>query len=245
MKTLSIIIPFFNEEKTIEKLLKKVLKVDLSNLWFKKEIILVNDWSTDLSWNLVDGFISINKKVNFKYVNYLENKWKWYAVKKWIEISSWDLILIQDADLEYFPDDYSEMVKRIYDKDLDFLFWSRILWFKKFSNSYSTIYFLFWWILISFLASILCLKKITDQPTGYKVFKRELKEYLLFPVEENSFDWESAIIILLFRKWFRYWEVPIKYRARSTIEWKKIRFLDWIRAISTLFRWRFKKLDFW
>jgi len=236
MKKLSIIIPFLNEEKTIKTILDKVISVNLSNLNFTKEIILINDWSIDNSEKIILDYIKHNsKKVEFKYIEYWRNYWKWYACKKWIEKATWDYFIIQDADLEYNPEDYKNLLKKIKSRKLDFLYGSRILWLDKYNNTYSTKYFLFWGLFISILTSILTFTKITDEATCYKLFKKELKDLLILP-KENWFEWEPAITVLLLKKWFKYWEEPINYSARSFEDWKKINWKDWIKAIYTLFK---------
>jgi len=94
--------------------------------------------------------------------------------------------------------------------------------------------------LVSVITSILSFKKVTDEPTCYKLFKKDLKEILLKPIE-NWFEWEPAITILLLKKWYKYWEFPIHYSARNFEEWKKINWKDWIKAIFTLLKYRFFK----
>lgn len=241
MKKLSIIIPFLNEEKTIKQILDKVISVNLQSLWFTREIVLVNDWSTDNSETIIKEFIDKNEwNIEFKYIKYWVNKWKWYACKQWIESSTWDYFLIQDADLEYTPNDYINLLNNIEKNNLDFLYGSRILWLDKFNNTYSTKTFLFGWLLISILTSILTLKKITDEPTCYKLFRANLRDILIYP-KENWFEWEPAITMLLFKKWYKYGEEPINYLARKFDEWKKINWKDWVKAIYTLFKRRIFK----
>lgn len=241
MKKLSIIIPLYNEEKTVGSVLDEIVKVweDLkkNNIWI--EVIISNDGSTDNSVKKVNDFI-VNKD-NFILIDNKINHWKWFAVKEGVKKSTWDYIIIQDADLEYNPSDYLSLIKEFESKKLDFLYWSRILWIKKYKNTYSTFSFLLWWLLVSMITSILTFKKITDEPTCYKLFKWDLKKLLVCP-NENGFEWEPAVTMLLFRKWYKYGEYPIHYKARKPEEWKKIKFSDWFKAIYTLFKWKFKKI---
>ncbi len=238
MKKLSVIIPFLNEEKTIKTILDKVILVDLSSLDFCKEIILVNDWSIDNSEQIILKYIKDNSdKTEFKYIEYWRNYWKWYACKRWIEKATWDYYIIQDADLEYNPEDYINLLEKIELRKLDFLYGSRILGLDKYKNTYSTKTFLFWWLLVSVLTSILTFTKVTDEPTCYKLFKKELRNLLISP-KENWFEWEPAITVLLLKKWFKYWEEPINYVARNFKEWKKINWKDWVKAIYTLIKRR-------
>jgi len=244
MKKLSIIIPIYNEEKTIIQCLNEVINVcedKLRNILdIDYEIIISNDWSTDKSIMYIENFFK-NKNTNFLIINNGINKWKWYAVKQWIKKSEGDFIIIQDADLEYDPNDYINLIEKLLNENLDFVYGSRIRWLFKYKNSYSTLSFLIWWILVSFIASILSFKVITDEPTCYKLFTKKLKKYLIH-LEENGFEWEPAITMLLLRNKFKYDEYPIHYRARKPEEGKKIKRKDWIKAIFTLFKWRFKNI---
>lgn len=241
MKKLSIIIPFLNEEKTIEGTLDKVVSVDLLSLNFTKEIILVNDGSNDNSEKIILDYIVNNwEKAEFQYIEYGRNYWKWYACKEWFKKATWDYFIIQDADNEYTPSDYKNLLEKLESRQLDFLYWSRILGLDEFKNTYSTKTFLFWWLVVSILTSILTFTKVTDEPTCYKLYKKELRDLLVLP-KENWFEWEPAITVLLLKKWFKYWEEPINYTARNFKEWKKINWKDWIKAILTLFKRRFFK----
>ena len=243
MKILSVVIPFLNEENTIEKMLDTVLAVDLSPLWYEKEILLVNDGSTDWSEKKVQELIDKYQRrwTSIKLLSNDRNYWKGYSIKRWFNEASGDLLIIQDADMEYDPSDYLVLIKHLEDNKLDFVYGSRILWMKAFHNSYSTKSFLFGWLAVSIMTSILAMKKVTDEPTCYKLYKKELKDLLVKP-EENWFEWEPAATMILLRKWFRYWEMPIHYFARKVTEWKKIKWKDWIIALYTLLKWRFKKI---
>lgn len=239
MKKLSIIVPFLNEQNTIETILNEVIWVDLNIIWYEKEIILINDGSNDNSENIILNFILNNKELNIKYIKNDRNYWKWYSIKRWFNQSTWDLLIIQDADMEYNPKDYIELIKKIEKDNLDIVYWSRILWIKEFNNTYSTKSFLLWGLLVSILTSLLSFTKVTDEPTCYKLYKKDLKELLLRPAE-NWFEWEPAVTMLLLKNWFKYWEHPINYKARKVTEWKKIKWKDWIIALYTLLIRRFK-----
>jgi hypothetical protein len=173
------------------------------------------------------------------YIKNETNKWKWFSLKEWFKKASWDYFIIQDADLEYDPNDYKRLIEKLENENLDFVYGSRTIWYFKSWFHYSYLSFFFWWLLVSVFASIFAFKIITDEPTCYKLFKSNLKEYLIFP-NENWFEWEPAITILLSKKQFKYWEIWIKYFPRKTIEWKKIKWTDWIKAITTIIKRRFK-----
>jgi len=238
MKTFSIVIPFLNEEKTLNKILEKILNITDFN--YKKEIILVNDWSTDKGEEIVLKYLDKNiENCTFHYIKNSNNKWKWFSLKEWFKKATWDYIIIQDWDLEYDPNDYKKLITKLENENLDFVYWSRNRWFIENWFKYSYLTFLFWWIIVSFFTSIFALKIVTDEPTCYKLFRNHLKEYLILPIE-NWFEWESAITILLLKKWFKYGESWIKYFPRKMTEWKKIKWTDWVKAIKTIVMRRFK-----
>ena len=126
MKILSVIIPFLNEENTILNVLERVTSTIINDYNF--EIILVNDWSNDKSVEKINAFIS-NYKWNYSIslLDFSKNSWKWFALKKWIEKSCWDLIIVQDADMEYSTDDYKPLINHLEKNNLDFVYGSRIL----------------------------------------------------------------------------------------------------------------------
>ena len=244
MKKLSIIIPVYNEEATLQELVEKVINLDLSEIWYKKEIILVNDWSKDKSEEIIQKFLlnQATKDCEIEYFKNPKNSWKWYSLKHGFEKASWDVFIVQDADLEYFPEkDYIPMLKAYEEKKADFVYGSRTLGMKVFWNNYSTKAFKLWWLLVSRVTTLLSFTKVTDEPTCYKMYDKKLKKYLVVPTE-NGFEWEPAITMLLLRKKFKYIEIPIHYHARAFEEWKKIKRQDWVKAIWTLINWRFKKV---
>jgi dolichol-phosphate mannosyltransferase len=240
MKTLSIIIPFLNEENTIISLLEVVNKLFIDNL--NIEIILVNDWSRDSSKEKIESYIfNYSWKKSFKVLNFEKNKWKGFAVKEGIKKSTGDYIIIQDADLEYDPMDIPKILECMQEKKLDIVYGSRILWIKKYNNKYSNKSFLLWGMLLSFITTIFTCIKVTDEPTCYKLYNAELKKYLLFP-EENGFEWEPAVTMLLLRKKKKYWEYPIHYFPRDFEHGKKIWWKDGVKWIYTLIKWRIKNI---
>ena len=245
MKTLSIIIPIYNEEATLQQLVEKVINVDVSCIWYNKEIILVNDWSKDKSEDIIQTKLlnQSKKDCKIRYLKNSKNSWKWYSLKYWFKNATWDVMIVQDADLEYFPEkDYLSMLKAYEDNNADFVYGSRTLGMKKFWNNYSTKAFKLWWLLVSWIATILSFKRVTDEPTCYKMYDKNLKKYLVMP-PEDWFEREPAITMLLLRKKFKYVEIPIHYHARAFEEWKKIKRQDGFNAIFTLIKWRFKNIS--
>lgn len=240
MITLSIIIPFLNEEKTIWIILDKVIKLDLE---YKKEIILVNDWSNDKSEEIIKTFLIKHlKNIDLIYIKNDKNYWKWYSLKEWFKKATWDYYIIQDADLEYNPNDYIKLINKLENEKLDIVYWSRTRWYIKNWFKYSYLSFLLWGLLVSFLTSLATFKIITDEPTCYKLFRWNLKKLLIYP-EENWFEWEPAITVYLIKRWYKYWELAISYFPRKSIDWKKIKWIDWVKAIKTIIKWRFKNYN--
>ena len=242
MKKLSIIIPVYNEEDTLKELVEKVILTDLSSVWYSKEVLLINDGSKDKSEEIIYKLIKDNPKSEIKYIKNKKNSGKWFSLKEWFKYAIGDVMIVQDADLEYFPEkDYIPMLKAFEDTKVDFIYGSRTLGMKKFANTYSSKSFMFGGLVVSRLTTILSFTKVTDEPTCYKMFDKKLKPYLLFP-QWNGFEREPAITMLLLRKWFKYAEIPIHYEARKFDEWKKINWKDGVKALWTLLVWRFKCL---
>lgn len=243
MKVLSVIIPVYNEENTLKQLVEKVVSVDLTLVWYKKQLVLVNDGSKDNSENIIYDLISqYSASCEIKYIKNKQNSGKWFSLKEWFRYANGDVMIIQDADLEYFPEkDYVPMIKLFEQSKCDFVYWSRTLGVQQFGNEYSSKSFMLWGLVVSWLTSILSFIKVTDEPTCYKMFTKKLKPYLLLP-QENWFEWEPAITMLLLRKRFTYKEIPIHYHARHFDEGKKINWKDGLKALWTLLKWRFKKI---
>lgn len=237
MKKLSIIIPVYNEQQFVWQLLQKVYDIDLSICWYDKEIIIVNDGSTDQSEQVIQDFIAWHHDCQIYYI-FKDNGGKWSAVKKWFEQATGDLYIIQDADLEYEPIDYIPLIDKIEKGSLDFVYGSRTTGYIKYGAHYSTFMFLAWWLALSLLTSLLWWVWMTDEPTCYKLFKSSLKQYLI-SIPEDGFEREPAITMLLLRKWKKYGELPIRYYPRPISQGKKIKLKDGWIAIKTLFKYRY------
>ncbi|WP_457613316.1 glycosyltransferase family 2 protein [Methanocaldococcus sp.] len=233
IKKVSIVIPAYNEEKTIEKILKKIINVDLP---LKKEIIVVNDGSTDKTEDIVKNFIKTHPNADIKLIN-KDNGGKGSALKVGIKHSTGDIIIIQDADLEYDPNDYTNLIKPILEGKAKVVYGSRI---RKLGNKFSHLSFLIGGLMITLATNLLYFTFLTDEPTCYKVFHKELKDILL-NAEGDKFDWEPEITAKILRKGYKIYEVPINYFPRTLKEGKKIRWRDGVDAIITLLKWRFKK----
>ncbi len=230
---LSIIVPVYNEEKTIIKILDLLFKVELD---MKKEIIVIDDGSTDMSKKVIRKYIrgkSISKKTRFKFLS-KKNGGKGSAIIKGVELSSGEIVTIQDADLEYNPEDYKKLISPIVRGEYDVIYGSRFL--KKHKPKYR-IYFLGNKFL-TFLTKLLYGSRITDMETCYKVFRSGVIKNL--GLVSSGFDIEPETTAKVLKKGIKIKEIPISYNPRSIEEGKKINWVDGIKAIYTLFYWRFK-----
>ena len=226
-KKLSIIIPVYNEKKTIEKVLNKINK--LKNI--KKEIIVVDDASYDGSTNILKK----NKNKITILIHHKKNMGKGSALRTGIRLASGNIILIQDADLEYNPDDYQKLLQPFIETDADVVYGTR---FK--GGQYSRLHFFWHYVankILTTITNIFTNLNMSDMETGYKLFKSEVIKSIT--LTENSFGIEPEITIKLAKKKYIFYEVPISYNGRSYEQGKKITFLDAFRAIYCIFKYKF------
>ena len=226
---LSIIIPVFNEEKTIHQLLKKVNSV---NYGIEKEIIVVNDGSRDKT---LERILEAQKKFKkMKIISYSKNKGKGYAIKRAIKLSSGDIIVIQDGDLEYDPRDLKKLIKPILNEEYKVVYGSRFL--GKSSNFDIPLHFLGNKFL-SFLTNLLYSKKISDMETCYKMMTRDVIKNI--KLNATRFEFEPEITIKIIKSGHDIFELPINYESRSFKEGKKINWRDGLKAAYYLIKYRF------
>jgi len=223
---LSIIIPVYNEEKTILEILEKVKKVYLGEV--KKEIIIVDDCSKDNSWKIIKNI----KDENIKKIKHNVNKGKGGAIKTALKEVTGDYIIIQDGDLEYNPEEYKKLLKEI--KNYDIIYGSRLLGNIKGFNV--PIHYIGNRIL-SLVTSILYRNKITDMETCYKLIKSDIIKNI--KIDSNRFDFEPEITSKLLKRHYKIKEVPIEYNCRSFKEGKKITWKDGVKALYVLLKYRF------
>jgi glycosyltransferase involved in cell wall biosynthesis len=228
-KRLSIIIPCYNERNNIKNIIMKVLNSPISN----KEIIIVDDFSTDGTREILEKEIA--PLVN-KVLYHDKNLGKGAALRTGIKSASGDVIIIQDADMEYDPMEYPKLVIPIFRDEADIVYGSR---FAKGSN-YPDAY---WQNILAnkfltFLSNCFTGLKITDMETCYKVFKREIIQSI--DIQEERFGFEPEITAKISKKGYRIMEVPISYYPRSFKEGKKISYKDGVRAIYCIFKYRGK-----
>lgn len=225
---LSIIIPVYNEEKTIILLLKNLLKISIPG--YQKEIIIVNDGSTDKTKSLIKNFLI--KRRDIILINEKKNKGKGTAVKIGLNRASGDLMLIQDADLEYPPSNIPLLLKALNEKNLEIVYGSRRLNKK---NKYSSHLYFFGGVFINTIITLITRKKITDSISGTKLFtKRVLAK--IKPIEAKGFDIDVEITAKAVKKGFEIAEIPIKYFPRTHSQGKKIRWYHIFKIIKTLIK---------
>jgi glycosyltransferase involved in cell wall biosynthesis len=225
--TLSIIVPVYNEEKTLLPLLKKVQNVKLLGL--KKQIIVINDGSTDKT-------AEVMKKIKIPGIQIYQhdkNRGKGAAIRTAIPHTTGDFVIIQDADLEYDPADYVIILKPLLDGRADVVYGSR---FKGVGRA-----FLFWHYvgnkLLTFITNILYDTILTDMETCYKAFKGDLIRSI--PLRSNRFDFEPEVTAKVLKRGVKLFEVPINYDGRNFEEGKKITWRDGVVALVCLIRYRF------
>ncbi len=228
-KLISIIIPVYNEENTIKIILNKVL----NQKEYNKEIIVINDFSTDNTKSLIEG-VFLDK---IKLINNDKNYGKGFSIKKGIEIASGDIILIQDGDLEYDPSDYKKLLEPLIENRADVVYGSRFLG----SGEKRVLYFWhrFGNYLLTLFSNALTNLNLTDMEVGYKAFKKEIFKDII--LEEKRFGFEPEITAKIAKKKLRIFEVGIKYFGRTYAEGKKINWKDGFSAIYCIIKYNIFK----
>ncbi len=233
---LSIIIPVFNEEKTISEMLKKVSKVKINGI--EKQIIVVNDGSTDGTKKEILNSPAIS---NIEFINHPKNQGKGAAIRTGIENATGNYIIIQDADLEYNPKDIEKLIRPILEGRSKVVYGTRLKRLPSFSKEERTPQFLLHYIgnkFLSLLTSILYGQWITDMETCYKLFPRRAVEDI--NLNARGFEFEPEITAKLLKKGYKILEIPISTKPRGYDEGKKLNtFRDGIKAFLTLLRYRF------
>jgi glycosyltransferase involved in cell wall biosynthesis len=231
---LSIIIPAFNEQSTIEEVLQRVMELPLFG-HPEKEVIVINDCSTDQTGNRIDAFIAYHSIASIRAFHQPINKGKGAAIHKGIELATGDYIVIQDADLELDPNDINALLKGLSETDAKVIYGSRFLEARH-SNTR------FWWHimgngLLTRLSNIFTGIKLTDMMTCYKLIPSTVIKSL--HLKENRFGFEPEVTVKLAKiKGLQIKEVPISYAARDKAEGKKINWKDGIRVMYCLLRYR-------
>ena len=226
---LSILMPVFNEAQTVEEILRRVQAADSCEL--DKEIIIVDDASTD---GTADVLKKLAQQPNVKVFAHPYNRGKGAALRKALEHATGDILLIQDADLEYNPSDYPKLLQPILDGRADVVYDSRFA-----GGTHRVL--LFWHYManrfLTLVSNMLCNLNLTDMETCYKVFKRKCVEGLTLTSER--FGIEPELTAKLARRRYRFYETDISYAGRDYSEGKKIGWQDGLAAVWFIFRYRF------
>jgi glycosyltransferase involved in cell wall biosynthesis len=230
MKKLSVIIPVYNEFKTIKDAIKAVKTASLPS--YNKEIIVVDDGSTDGTRDVLKTISKKDKSVKIVFKD--KNGGKGTAIREGIKFVTGDYTIIQDADLEYDPADFIHLLVPIEQGHADVVYGSR------FSGAAHRS-FLFWNYvankILNFTTNILYNTLLTDMETCYKMFKSEIIKGLV--LHSSGFEIEPEITAKILKKNYRIYEVPINFYGRSYSEGKKIKAIDGFKALWTLVKYRF------
>ncbi len=223
---LSVIIPIYNEVESIREILKRVRATKLAN-----EIILVDDGSVDGTRELLK---TLDGKGTVRVILHEQNQGKGAAVRTGLDAAKGDVLLIQDADLEYDPRDYPTLLKPIEEGIADVVYGSRFLGGPRRVT-------MFWHMvanyLLTFMTNILYDTILTDMETGYKIFRRKVVEGM--SIRAKRFDFEPEFTAKVLKRRYRIYEVPISFNPRDYSEGKKIKLKDAFEAVWTLFKYRF------
>ena len=224
---ISVVIPVYNEVDTIEEIISRVNMMEIV-----KEIILVDDFSTDGTRERIKGIIQDKENINVLYHN--RNKGKGAALRTGFEHVTGDIVIIQDADLEYDPNEYPNLLDPILDGRADVVYGSRFL------GGPHRVLFFWHYIgnkLLTFLSNALTNLNLTDMETCYKVFNRQILKDI--NLKSNRFGFEPEFTAKVAKKRFRIYEVPISYSGRTYSEGKKITWKDGIVAFFLIWWYRF------
>ncbi len=226
MLKLSIVIPIYNERETLETLIAKVNAVD-----YDKEILLIDDFSTDGTRELLKKY---ENKEGFQVLYHNRNQGKGAALRTGFSNVNGDIIIIQDADLEYNPADYGTLIEPILDGRADVVYGSRFL-----GGPHRVLFF---WhsignMVLTTFSNMLTNVNLTDMETGYKVFTKKVNDTLTFKCDRFGFEPEFTAKVA--KNNFRIYEVPISYNGRDYSEGKKITWEGGVAAIWYIFKFRF------
>jgi glycosyltransferase involved in cell wall biosynthesis len=223
---LSVIIPVYNEAESIQEILKRVRATRLA-----REIVVVDDGSKDGTRDLLR---KLDRKGGVRVILHEENKGKGAAVRTGLGAATGDILLIQDADLEYDPRDYPHLLQPLEEGLADVVYGSRFLGGPRRAT-------MFWHMIANYLltlmTNILYDTILTDMETGYKVFRREVIDGMV--IRANSFNFEPEFTAKILKRKYKIYEVPITFNPRDYTQGKKIKLHDAFEAVWALLKYRF------
>lgn len=230
---LSVIVPAYNEAKTIHKILDKIREVELLN-GISKEILIINDCSTDNTEEAIHNYMAANKEMDFRYFVHEINLGKGAALHTGIREASGDFVIIQDADLEYDPQEFNILLRPILDGYADVVYGSRFMG----GNAHRILFF--WHSIgnkfLTFLSNAFTNLNLSDMETCYKLWKADIIKSV--KLQESRFGFEPEVTAKVSRiKNIRFYEVGISYYGRSYEEGKKINWKDGFRAIYCILKY--------
>jgi glycosyltransferase involved in cell wall biosynthesis len=239
MKKLSIIIPAYNEAKTIHLILNKIKDVELQNQ-IEKEIIIVNDCSTDDTEEVIHNYLKLHSSLKISYYKHDVNKGKGAALHTGIQKATGDFLIIQDADLEYDPQEYNLLLQPIINGFADVVYGSRFMG----GNPHRILFF--WHTIgnkfLTFLSNLFTNLNLTDMETCYKLFKSDIIKDI--KLKEKRFGFEPEITAKISRiPSIRIYEVGISYYGRTYLEGKKINWKDGFRALYCILKYALLKIN--
>lgn len=224
MPKLSVVIPVYNERDTIQAVLKRVESVPVD-----KEIIIVDDGSTDGTQEVLKG---LEKNPGIRVFYHQKNQGKGAALRTGFKNCSGDIVLVQDADLEYFPEEYPELIEPIEQGWAEVVYGSRFL-----GRKHRVLYFHHYLAnrFLTFISNIFTNLNLTDMETCYKVFRRDVIQSI--ELKQDRFGFEPEITAKIARKKLRVFEIPVSYNGRTYAEGKKINWKDGLKALWCIFRY--------
>jgi len=227
---LSIVIPVYNEEKTVKEIIKRVKRLKLP---LEKEIIVIDDGSSDKSFDI------IKKIKGIKIIKHTKNKGKGAAIKTSLKYLSGEILVIQDADLELNPEEIEKIIGPIIKKKACVVYGSRSPVISDIGKTDRNPLFYIGGIVVTAITNFLYGTKLTDEPCGFKAFRTDIIKEIV--IKEDRFEWEPEVTAKISKKGIKIHEVAITPNNSRTIkEGKKLRRRDGLKAIWTLIKYRFK-----